>query len=72
MIGITGEHVYLVDPAGKVAFYPLNRETTSAEVLDTPPELLTDVEPLRAAIRKAGYTGRVVIHLDISLAKDSA
>jgi hypothetical protein len=66
LIGITGEHVYLVDPSGKVTFYPLTRETTSAEVLDASPELLTDVEPVRAAVRKTGYAGRVVIHVDIS------
>ncbi len=66
MIGITSEHVYLGDPAGKVALYRLNRETPSAEVVDASPELLTDVEPLRAAVRKPGYAGRVVIHVDIS------
>jgi hypothetical protein len=66
MIGITDENIYLVDPVGKIAFYRLNREAPSAEVLDASPELLTDTEPLRAAVRKAGYTGRVVIYLDIS------
>jgi hypothetical protein len=66
MIGIAGEHVYLVDPAGRVAFFRLDRETPSAERLDTSPELLTDLEPLRAAVRKAGYSGRVVIHLDVT------
>ena len=66
MIGVAGEHVYLVDPAGKVAFYRLDREATPAKVLDADPELLTDMEPLRAAVRKAGYAGRVVIHADIS------
>ncbi len=31
-----------------------------------PPNSRHDLEPLRAAVRKAGYTGRVVIHLGIS------
>jgi hypothetical protein len=66
MIGIAGEHAYLVDAAGRIAFYPLDREIISPEVLDTSPQLLTDLEPLRAAVRKAGYTGRVVIHLGIN------
>ena len=32
----------------------------------TLPNSRHDLEPLRAAVRKAGYTGRVVIHLGIS------
>lgn len=65
MIGIAGEHAYLVDAAGKIAFYSLNRETTPAEVLDAPPQLLTDEEPVRVAARKAGYTGQLMIRLDV-------
>jgi hypothetical protein len=34
--------------------------------LDASPKLMTDMEPLRAAVRRAGYTPRVVIHADIS------
>jgi TonB family protein len=66
MIGIAGEQAYLVDPAGKVAFYPLDRKTTPAEVLDASPQILTDLEPLREAVRKAGYTGRIEIHVGVS------
>ena len=33
--------------------------------VEAPPQLLTDEEPVRAAARKAGYTGQLMIRLDV-------
>jgi hypothetical protein len=67
MIGVAGEHAYLVDRDGEVAFYSVHGETQSIEVLDAAPELLTGLAALRAAVRKAGYTGRVVTDININV-----
>jgi len=66
MIGITGDRIYLADPAGKVAFYPLDPKPSTRQSIDSMPELLSDMEPVREAARRAGYSGQVDIDLEVS------
>jgi hypothetical protein len=63
MIGIANQHIYIVDPAGKVVYYPLNLEPAAGRVINSGPELLSGTESLRQAARLAGHIGRIVIDL---------
>jgi hypothetical protein len=65
MIGITSDRMYLADANGRVAFYAFVADQMNARVVDSRPELVSDLAPFREACRKAGYQGRVSIQLVI-------
>jgi hypothetical protein len=65
LFAVTTSYLYLVDPTGKVAWYPIP-DASAGRGIDTPPELLSDMEPLRAAVRKTGYAGPIAIKLTVN------
>jgi hypothetical protein len=60
MIGITSGRIYLADPAGKVAFYPLDPKPSAAQVIDSAPHLLSDMEPVRRPPGEPGSRGELI------------
>jgi hypothetical protein len=66
MIGITSGRIYLADAAGEVAFYPLDPKPSAGQVIDSDPHLLSDMEPVREAARRAGFDGRIEVDLEVN------
>ena len=65
LFAVTDKYVNLVDPGGRVVWYA-RPSAPATRAIDAFPELLSDMEPLRAAVRKTGYTDPIEIKLTVS------